>query len=103
MQALNAVALTLWLAQVLAHVYKLRRSRIEVMGIDSGMELVLNYIHALVSGLCVVCFLGAAGTLPYQQQRRSAGLDGRRNAEIAFGAIFGTAFGVASLFTWSIS
>lgn len=121
MQALNGVALALWLAQVLAHVYKLWRkppgslitsTTLEVSAAlshdstpkrpgFSGSGLLSNFIHAVVSGLCVVCFLGAANTLPYQRQRRSVGLDDRRKAEVAFGSIGAIVFGVISLFTWS--
>lgn len=102
MQALNAVALALWLAQVLAHVYVRTFIGRNNYLFPLGQNLFLNLQHAVVSGLCVVCFLGAAGTLPYQQQRRSVGLDDRRKAEVAFGTIFGAVFGFVSMLTWSI-
>ena len=111
MHALNAVALALWLAQVLAYTYKSWRAR--ELHVQEGrayqsknsftpMKLYLIFQLAVASGLCLLCVLGAAGTLPYQQQRGSVGTH-TRNAEFAFGVIFGLIGAVCWFGAWTSS
>ena len=103
MNALNAVALALYLVQLLA--FAVYAAKQKPYGADLsptvGLPLVFGG-HALVSGLFVACVLGAAGTLPYQQQRTSV-TKAERGSEIAFGAVGAVFFAGLQVISWTIA
>lgn len=95
MNAVNAVALVLYFVQLLAYARTTQQNR------DITAKGPMVGIHALASGLFVVCVLGSVGTLPYQLQRDSV-TEAARWTEIVAGALSAVVFAVVQFCTWSI-